>query len=669
VTSWRNHILGLGLLACCATAQGAIRLQADSLALPGITLSGFGANLSVAPDGRPRLQLHAAHASVPSLGWSDVGLTVQGELASAGGKSWKFAGHATTRGAPGNALSGATLAILYDPDAGTLQVNIDQDKSHVRALLPLDQPSHVQLTVKALPMAWLRGVLAAAWPAGRITGGTLAGQLALDLANRGAVISGRMDVAGAGLDSKSGTIAARGLDAGGTFRLDTSGPGVQAMFDGTVQNGNLLLGPLYAQLPSDKAYLHVAAAVAHDGVEIDSLQYDDHDALRVAGSMAFDARGNLDSLDLTRFAAALPAAYARYGTSLVASLFGLKQLRTSGSVVGSMKLGRNGPRAFDLHVRHLSAASADGSLDVADLDGDLDWDAQATRSATQLRWQSLSLYRLAFGPARLGLQDESGALTLRAPVNVALLGGNVYLQQFAWRPAADKPQRLSATFALTGVDMGEVCKAFGWPAFGGKLGGAVPGLRYDGSRLVFDGGLSLNVFGGSVSVTNLALQHPFGDAPQLAADIDMTQLDLAQLTGVFDIGQITGRLNGAIHGLRLVDWKPVAFAATLSASGGGTISQRALKSLTEVGGGGIAGGLQGMALRLFKTFGYSKIGLSCALADGVCTMGGTDNGGYTIVEGSGLPHVTVIGHQHSVDWITLVDRLREAMRGNGPVVR
>jgi hypothetical protein len=39
------------------------------------------------------------------------------------------------------------------------------------------------------------------------------------------------------------------------------------------------------------------------------------------------------------------------------------------------------------------------------------------------------------------------------------------------------------------------------------------------------------------------------------------------------------------------------------------------------------------------------------------------------VEGSGLPHISVIGHQREVDWPTLVDRLKTATEGGGPVVR
>jgi len=90
-----------------------------------------------------------------------------------------------------------------------------------------------------------------------------------------------------------------------------------------------------------------------------------------------------------------------------------------------------------------------------------------------------------------------------------------------------------------------------------------------------------------------------------------------------------------------------------------------------VGGGGVAAGLQGAVLKLFKTFGYKRIGLNCTLQGTVCQMSGleTTDGGYTIVEGSGLPHLHVVGHQTQVDWPTLVRRLREAIGGAAPEVR
>ena len=160
----------------------------------------------------------------------------------------------------------------------------------------------------------------------------------------------------------------------------------------------------------------------------------------------------------------------------------------------------------------------------------------------------------------------------------------------------------------------------------------------------------------------------------LSASMDFSGLDLAPLTRAFGFGEITGRLDGKVHGLRLVDWEPVAFDAafrTVPRRGEKQrISQRAVRELTEVGGGGLAAGLQNQVLKAFSSFGYSRIGLSCVLANNVCTMGGAgpaDGGGYVIVDGSGLPRVNVIGHQKKVDWPVLVARLQAATEGQMPV--
>ena len=229
---------------------------------------------------------------------------------------------------------------------------------------------------------------------------------------------------------------------------------------------------------------------------------------------------------------------------------------------------------------------------------------------------------------------------------------------------------LNAALVLTGVDMAGLSQAFGWPAFPGTLAGAVPSLRWVDDTVQFDGGLSASLFGGFLDVTRLSLQQPLGPHPALAADLDLRGLDLAAVTGVFDFGHISGPLDATIRDLRLVDWTPVAFDARLRAEHGGRISQRAVNNLTSVGGGGVAAGLQGAMLKLFKTFGYKRIGLDCTLADGVCRMGGLDDAGtsYTIVEGSGLPRLAVVGHQRQVDWPGLVHRLAEAVAGNGPEV-
>jgi hypothetical protein len=102
------------------------------------------------------------------------------------------------------------------------------------------------------------------------------------------------------------------------------------------------------------------------------------------------------------------------------------------------------------------------------------------------------------------------------------------------------------------------------------------------------------------------------------------------------------------------------------------IDQRAVRNLSNLGGGGMSAALSQGLLRLFDKFHYRRLGLSCRLAGGVCGMGGiapASDGGYYIVEGGGgLPTLDVIGYNRRVDWKVLLERLRSAT-GSVPQVQ
>jgi hypothetical protein len=119
----------------------------------------------------------------------------------------------------------------------------------------------------------------------------------------------------------------------------------------------------------------------------------------------------------------------------------------------------------------------------------------------------------------------------------------------------------------------------------------------------------------------------------------------------------------------------VAFDARLKTDeawkGRRRISQRAVEDISKVGGAGLVAGLQTQVLKLFDDFGYARIGLACRLRDNVCAMDGVGSAGdgYTIVEGSGLPRIQVVGFRRQVDWPTLLDRLKAATEGQAPVIQ
>ncbi|MHA6203802.1 hypothetical protein ACXU4B_05165 [Dyella soli] len=666
-------LLVLGLLfwvGMAVPARADVALGAKVVGLPGLKMQDVAAQVGEDGQGGLKLSLRAARTELPAMGWRRVGVDLQGSLHRDLHMRWLFDGTVQLAGAPGGALgNNAKVTMVVDEAANTLEINISQGAAQASTALPLDQPTHAQISLKDVPTTWLQGLLGTVW-SGRATAGKLDADMALDLAEKGIQASGQFALSAAGFDTPGGTLAGQSVNANGRLNVDTTTSPSRIDLDTSLRGGELLLGPIFARLPDHPVQLSLAAATRNGAVDISRLRVADADALQFDGAMAFSAKGELQKLKLDRLQSRFPVAYQRYGQAWLTTL-GMRDMRIEGQLTGSMDMEASGLRSFAFDTDGLDIADGEGRLAVKGLRGGLDWAVAGDRPATTLGWQGLQLYRMAHGSAQAHWESRAGALSLQRALDVPLLNGHVRIGDLEWRPAAAKGRRLSTSLAFTGIDMAAFSRAMGWPEFPGTVGGAIPALRWVDDRVELDGGLSVNVFDGFVDITRLSLQGPFSASPVLAGDVKLRQLDLGAMTSVFDFGNITGRMDGAVDELRLVSWNPVAFKARLQADGGGRISQRAVNNLTAVGGGGVAAGLQGAVLKLFKNFSYKRIGLSCTLQGSVCHMGGLDNtpDGYTIVEGSGLPHLQVVGHQTQVDWPTLLRRLKAATEGTAPEVR
>jgi hypothetical protein len=213
--------------------------------------------------------------------------------------------------------------------------------------------------------------------------------------------------------------------------------------------------------------------------------------------------------------------------------------------------------------------------------------------------------------------------------------------------------------------------ALDWPSFEGRISGRVPGVRLDQGVLAVDGEIDFSVFDGHVRLNDLRVERLFGVLPSLAGNLEVENLDLGQLTRTFSFGQVSGRIDGYVHDLRMLDWKPVEFDAWLGSStaqkGTHDISRNAVDTLTNIGGGGATTALSGPFLRMFNNFSYRRLGLGCRLKNYVCNLRGLDEGdgasGVLIMEGAGLPKVMIRAFNRSLDWPQMLANLSAASAG------
>ncbi len=484
------------------------------------------------------------------------------------------------------------------------------------------------------------------------------------------------------LNNEAGSLATDKLSARvkGTARQH----GDDWQFDVSVSSAQ---GQAYAQpifLDFGAHALSASAAGAFRGgreLKIDRFSVDHAQVAQASGSVGIDVKHEqpLRSLRLQLARLEFPGAYESYLQPLLLDT-NFKAMKTAGKLAGAIELEEGAPRSVDLTLEDFTFDDGARTFALESLAGEVHWrtDDQAKSDDSVLRWSSGALLGLSLGASELQFNGSGRQFRLLQPTRIPLLDGALALESFRIRNAGLPSVAFMIDAALEPVDVKRLCRAFGWPEFGGRLGGTFSKLRMREGVITVGTTLSAQVFDGSVTLSDLRLQDPFGKWPRFSSNVALDNLDLELMTGAFSFGRITGRLSGSVEGLRLFNWAPVAFDARLyTPPGDGSkhrISQRAVENIGSIGGGGagVAAALSSGLMRFFDDFNYERLGLSCRLENDVCAMDGVapaPNGGYYLVKGKGLPRIDVIGSSRRVDWPRLVRQLIDATKSGGPTVQ
>lgn len=617
------------------------------------------------PPGTPRgeLRLRVARMDATDLGYRFRDLSWRCPLSRDGRDGWRCDGEL-------RAGAGQPMRLAVDLSSATTDMLLSQGAAEFSLLRSAATPALTTLELTAVPLAWAQALAAQAWPDGRLRAGTLDGRLAVQTPANGPLrVDGVLTLADGGLETPDASIAAENL--GGRFAIDYRKlPGTTLVtVDGELRGGELLYGNTYVALPTSPVPVAIDAMRRGDaGWEVPSFAWDDSPTLSATGSAAFTSESELQALDVALRSQDLSLLGARYLSGWL-GLAGLTGLDMQGAIDADLEVVDGAVHAFDARLHDVGLRAADGRFRFDGLDGDLRYASGASVDSV-LRWRGGAIGDIDFGAGVVPISSGGGALRLRDDVTIPVLDGQVEVEGLVLRPpAGDRGLELQAGLVLERLQLAALAQALGGPAFRGTISGRIPMARYAGNRLEFDGGLTMQVFDGSVRVSALSMERPFGVAPTLSADLDLDDLDLLAITEVFDFGHITGRLHGRIDGLRLVDWSATAFDAELHTEPRPglrqRISQRAVQNISSVGDASFVNSLQGRLIGLFDDFGYRRIGISCRLVNTVCTMGGlrSAGNGFTIVEGSGIPRLDVVGFNRRVDWPTLVERLAAVSSG------
>lgn len=495
------------------------------------------------------------------------------------------------------------------------------------------------------------------------------------------------DLNAASLANDTGTVAA--ADITGRLDVDITVHPDSTRFDVVMDSnkGEAYLEPVYGNFSEHALQLRADNVRTTDFTDFDVGRFQLRQATLLDASgtarLAFPEEADAPvsmTADVTLRDSSVAALY----TSLVqVQLAGtiLGALDTAGRISGTVRIDDNELRTAVLELDDVILDDQRGRFAVYGLDGVVDWRADKLESsaASRLSWDSGTAYNLIIGGGDVLLQLGNKDIELLQSLRLPTMGGALRINQFALHDFGSDEATGLLDAELEPVQLGQLTGALGWPAFSGTLSGRLPLLQLSGDTVTVGGDLSAQFFDGTMTVSKLRIEQPFGRVPRLNADLAFRDLDLQRVTETFSFGYIQGRLSGDVTGLTLVNWRPVAmdmqFYTPPDDRSQHRISQRAVQNLASVGGGGATAALSTGFLKFFEVFAYDRIGLRCRLRDNACAMSGVGPArsgpqgiGYYIVKGRGVPRIDVVGYRETVSWPRLVQQLVAITRSSAPTV-
>ena len=446
-----------------------------------------------------------------------------------------------------------------------------------------------------------------------------------------------------------------------------------------VLGGALYVDPVFLEITSQPLVLTARGTTNRTTklTNIQSFSFLHPDVVRLTGNAVsfYPDKVQIDKADVNLQSDALQSILTTYiNPFFTESPFA--NMTVSGNLNARFGLVQQAFTEAAINFTELDVDDRSGSIKVKGGAGEMNWSSDPTeKKQSKLAWQALSLKGLPFDSATLSFNSQGNAFQLSKKAKLPMLNGSLTVDKFSWQAKPNNEPDVSFTGSLDHLSLEQLSKARGWTPLSGDISGQIPGVEYHNKTLSLGGELLIKVFGGTVKISHLTSSGWFRGIPKLASDIEIEQLDLEQLTSKFEFGTITGRLSGFVKNLVLENWHPVSFYAWFGTpdddDSSHRISQKAVKNIASIGGGGATDLLSRSFLSFFETFRYDQIGMGCYLHEGVCQLMGLEAAGqgYYLIKGGFPPRIDVLGYNPRVNWDVLVERLKRVAEPEQAIIQ
>ncbi|MBI5740402.1 MAG: hypothetical protein HZA16_06740 [Nitrospirae bacterium] len=280
--------------------------------------------------------------------------------------------------------------------------------------------------------------------------------------------------------------------------------------------------------------------------------------------------------------------------------------------------------------------------------------------AADFSWKALRFTDLELVPV-----VRENALIFRDEVVLPLFDGGIMFQNISYTDLLSPDRELRLSIDIQGVDLGKLTASLDMPPINGSLSGTVPRVTLTGNRLLTEGQIDLRLLDGHIRVSAFSIDDVAGPVASIKAGIEIKDIDLEKLTGAFDFGHISGVLEGDIDDLVIVNGQAEGFKASIETVKKKGIAQKisvdALKKISILGTGATTSILDRGIYRLFKQYGYEKIGFKAYLKNDNLLLLGVkrEEGKQYLVEGGLLPpRVDVVTYSQNISFKEIVNRLK-----------
>ena len=548
-----------------------------------------------------------------------------------------------------------------DCPAGTLRR--DDARGRDRPLLPFSfawraDDGFVEFVLKDADVVVLSPLIK------RLRGWVPAGRVDFRLAMRGDQAELRLALRDLGFANKAGDVKGKGIAMTLDARAERRGAAWrwQARLDWP--RGELAFAP-WRRAAALRAEAEGELTETTLQVDLARLELEGTGAL--AASLRWDReRGEATDWGFVTEHLDLGTAMGEWGQPWLAAQ-GLPVWRSSGKAMFAVDWRAGRLRRFFAGLDGATLADATGHVELRGVHAHIPWEADGDTEA-EFGIGAGRLGDLPLGDFSFPLRIAGGKVAVRNLV-APMLDGRFEVEALT---VARKDGNWEAEFAggIEDVSMPKLSRALALPVMDGKLTARIPRISLTDEGLALDGALSIEVFGGGILVHRLRVKNPFSADRHFLADVTARNLELGMLTRTFSWGSIEGRFDADLQDLEMAGWKPLRFDARIASSPGEypkTLSLGALKDITSLGE---EGAIAGIAERAIGGFGYARIGIGCRLRNGVCQLEGVgrEGDGIVLMEGRGIPAVSIIGYNRRIDWEALVARIREVIAGKPGVL-